>query len=102
MRLRTHHSRCKSALAPFRACRAGVYAAAYRGCATAGVTLARNPYPDGWIACQKLTAKLILASALADLTPIFRGVASRIRPLFCGGSGLPQRPVEINGRSSPT
>ena len=68
-----------------------------------GFTLAQKPYSEGWIACQKffgrLSVKLILVSALHDLKPYFQGKVSRIGPPFCGGSGLPYMPVEMNASS---
>src|ERR1700692_4352537 len=74
-----------------------------RGCAKAGLTFAQKPYSDGPIDSQKVegrfSTKLILIGAFADLKPYFHGNVSRIGPPFCGGRGMPYRPVEKKARS---
>src|ERR1700733_2904478 len=74
-----------------------------RGCGKAGLTFAQKPYSDGPIASQKVegrfSTKLILIGAFADLQPFSHGNVSRIGPPFCGGRGLPYRPVEMKARS---
>jgi hypothetical protein len=63
----------------------------------------KAPYSDGPIDSQKVagrcSTKLILIGAFAKLKPYFHGMVNRIGPPFCGGRGLPYRPVEMNARS---